>query len=128
MFKDTTTFSSFSVNDIEKAKEFYGGILGLPLEDSMGGIRIKFAGGSEAFVYPKPDHVPATFTILNFMVDDAEKAADDLIAKGVIFEQYNEGYMKTDAKGLAHGDGKQGPTAMGWFKDPAGNFLSIIQK
>jgi catechol 2,3-dioxygenase-like lactoylglutathione lyase family enzyme len=127
MFKDAATFSSFSVNDIEKAKEFYGSTMGLPFEDSMGGIRIKFAGGSEAFVYPKPDHIPATFTILNFMVEHVEAEVDDLISKGITFEQYDHGYMKTDAKGIFRGDGQNGPTAMAWFKDPAGNFLSIIQ-
>ncbi len=127
MLKDTTVFASFSVDNIEKAKEFYGSTLGLSFTGSMGGIRLHFAGGNEAFIYPKPDHAAATFTILNFMVDDADAEVDALISKGITFEQYSEGYMKTDEKGISRGDGENGPMAMAWFKDPAGNFLSIIQ-
>src|SRR6478735_3797743 len=117
MFKHAKAFSSFSVNDIQKAKEFYGKTLGLDVTDNpMGLIELKIAGNN-IMVYPKPNHEPATFTVLNFPVDDVEKAVDELTAKGVAFEQY-EGEIKTDEKGISRDNG--GPT-IAWFKDPAGN-------
>jgi catechol 2,3-dioxygenase-like lactoylglutathione lyase family enzyme len=125
MLKDNKTFSSFSVDDVEKAKEFYGKTLGLEMSDSMGGIDLHLAQGSRVFIYPKPSHTAATFTVLNFLVDNIEQSVDDLTAKGVRFEIYDEEHMKTDAKGIARGEG--GPT-IAWFKDPAGNFLSLIEE
>ena len=125
MFKDTPAFSSFSTNDINKAREFYGQTLGLELEEltqPMPMFKLSLAGGGKVLVYPKDDHVAATFTVLNFTVADVDKAVDELIAKGVTFEQY-DGPMKTDAKGVSRGMG----IAIAWFKDPAGNVLSILE-
>jgi predicted enzyme related to lactoylglutathione lyase len=123
MFKQTKTFSSYSADDIPKAKQFYSGTLGLDVSDEMGGLGLHLAGGSEVFIYPKENHEPATFTVLNFQVDDVEDAVDRLTAAGVRFEQY-EGELQTDDKGIARApDG--GPT-IAWFKDPAGNILSVV--
>src|SRR6201989_1183977 len=101
MFKNTKAFSGFSVNDIQKAKEFYSKTLGVDVKDNpMGLIELHIAGSNPIIVYPKPNHEPATFTILNFPVDDIDKAVDDLIAKGIVFEQYG-GEIKTDEKGIS---------------------------
>lgn len=127
MFKDSNAFSSFSVNDLEKAKKFYGEILGLTISDNpMGVAELQTSGNNHIMIYPKPNHEPATFTVLNFPVTDLEEAVDALIAKGVVFEQYNSEYMKTDEKGIVRGNGR-GPD-IAWFKDPAGNILSVIGK
>ena len=123
MFRDSSAFSSYSVNDLKRAKDFYSGILGLNVRDSPEGLGIDLAGGGKLFLYPKPNHEPASFTVLNFRVDDVEKAVDALVAKGVRFEQYDMPNLKTDAKGIARGNG---PT-IAWFKDPAGNILSVVQ-
>jgi predicted enzyme related to lactoylglutathione lyase len=129
MFKDTKAFSGFSVDDIEKAAKFYGETLGLEITRKEMGVTllgIKIAGNdNNIMVYPKPNHQPATYTILNFPVDDVEKAVDELTAKGVQFEHYDSEYLKTDAKGICRGNG--GPT-IAWFKDPAGNILSVLDK
>jgi catechol 2,3-dioxygenase-like lactoylglutathione lyase family enzyme len=123
MFKDTRAFSGFSVNDIAAAREFYGGILGLVVEESMGMLTLKITGGTDIIVYPKDTHTPATYTILNFPVDDIDQAVDALVAKGINFEQY-EGM--TDEKGIARGIASgQGPD-IAWFKDSAGNILSVL--
>ncbi|HWZ16354.1 MAG TPA: VOC family protein [Mucilaginibacter sp.] len=125
MFKQTKAFSGFSVNDIQKAKDFYGQTLGLEVtEEAMGILTLHISGGSKIIIYPKPNHAPATFTILNFPVADVEKTVDELIARGVQFEQYDFGKMKTDKKGIVRG---QGPT-IAWFKDPAGNILSVLEE
>jgi predicted enzyme related to lactoylglutathione lyase len=125
MFRETKAFSGFSVNDIQKAKEFYGQTLGLEVtEEAMGILTLHIAGGSKIIAYPKPNHTPATFTILNFPVTDVEKTVDELTARGVQFEQYDFGQMKTDSKGIVRG---YGPT-IAWFKDPAGNILSVLQE
>jgi catechol 2,3-dioxygenase-like lactoylglutathione lyase family enzyme len=127
MFKNTKAFSSFSVNDIQKAKQFYGETLGLEVSEMPEGLALQIAGGGSVFIYPKPNHTPATFTVLNFLVDDVEKAVDDLTALGVTFEKY-EGQMKTDEKGIFRGGGEAGgPAAIAWFKDPAGNILSVLE-
>jgi predicted enzyme related to lactoylglutathione lyase len=122
IFKNTKAFSSFSVNDLEKAKEFYGQTLGLEVSESEEGLSLHLKGGNEIFVYPKPNHIPATFTILNFAVDDVDQTVDDLTQLGVHFQIYNEGELKTDDKGVFRGKPK-----IAWFKDPAGNFLSILE-
>ena len=123
MFKHTKAFSGFSVNDIQKAKEFYGDKLGIDVtEEMMGILALHIEGGNRIIIYPKPNHEPATFTILNFPVDDVEKTVDELIAKGIVFEQYDFGQIKTDSKGIMRG---VGPT-IAWFKDPAGNILSVL--
>jgi predicted enzyme related to lactoylglutathione lyase len=123
MFKDTKAFSSFSVDDIAAAKEFYGGTLGVKVsEEQMGTLRLETAGGGSIMVYPKPDnHVPAEFTVLNFQVDDIDKTARELADRGITFERYSDDH---DEVGVLRDP--QGP-AIAWFKDPAGNVLSIIQ-
>ena len=128
MFKRTKAFSGFSVNDIQKAKEFYGKTLGIEVKDNpMGLIELHIAGGNNLIIYPKPNHEPATFTILYFPVDDIDKAVDELTAKGIVFEQY-QGEIKTDKKGIARStDESKGPN-IAWFKDPAGNILSVIEE
>jgi len=124
MFKNTTPFSSFSVNDIQKAQEFYGGVLGLELSESNGILTLHLAGGGKIVIYPKPNHVPATFTILNFPVSRIEEAVQELTARGVRFEIYTEGPLKTEASGIFRGGGP----VIAWFKDPAGNFLSVMEE
>ncbi len=123
MFKDSKAFGSFSTNDIAKAKEFYGQTLGLSVSEipGMGILNIKFANGGEVMIYPKPNHEPATFTVLNFPVDNIEQAVDELMKKGIMFEKYT-GEIQTNEKGIARDP--QGP-AMAWFKDPAGNILAV---
>lgn len=124
MFKHTKAFSGFSVNDIQKAKEFYGNMLGLEIKEGiMGILELHIEGNNPVIVYPKPNHEPATFTILNFPVDNIDKAVDALIEKGVVFEQYG-GDIKTDEKGISRDNG--GPH-IAWFKDPAGNILSVLE-
>jgi catechol 2,3-dioxygenase-like lactoylglutathione lyase family enzyme len=126
MFKDTEAFSGFSVNDLAKAKEFYSQTLGLEVSELPEGLlELHIAGGAKIFIYPKDNHIPATFTILNFPVDDVEQAVDDLTERGVRFEIYNQPEIKTDKKGIARGD--EGPT-IAWFKDPAGNILSVLEQ
>jgi len=124
MFKDIKAFSGFSVRDLSKAKEFYSRTLGLEVSEMPEGLELHIAGGARIFIYPKPNHTPATFTILNFPVDDIEQAVDGLSQRGVRFEHYNQGDLKTDEKGIARGPG---PT-IAWFKDPAGNILSVLQE
>jgi predicted enzyme related to lactoylglutathione lyase len=130
MFTDKKAFSSFSIDDVDKAKEFYQGILGLNVQKiEMGGgysiLELDITGGSRVLLYPKPNHTPATFTVLNFPVDDLEKTVDDLTAKGVKFEQYDMEDLKTDAKGIVHSNGV-GPD-IAWFTDPAGNIISVLK-
>lgn len=123
MLKDARAFSGFSVNNQAAAKEFYGQTLGLEVEEGPMGLTLKIAGSNGIFVYAKDDHTPATYTILNFPVDDIDKTVDELVGKGVKFEQY-EGM--TDEKGIARGiEAKMGPD-IAWFKDPAGNILSVL--
>jgi catechol 2,3-dioxygenase-like lactoylglutathione lyase family enzyme len=124
MFKDTKAFSGFSVNDLAAAKAFYGQTLGLAVEDSPAGLMLHIAGGNGTLIYPKDDHTPATYTILNFPVGDIDQAVDALTSKGVTFERYEN---LTDERGIARGiASKQGPD-IAWFKDPAGNILSVLQ-
>ncbi len=123
MFKTTKVFSSFSVDDLEKAKQFYGQTLGLQVSESNEGLTLHVSGGNEIFVYPKSNHTPATFTILNFLVDNIDQAVDNLIKLGLHFEIYNGGELKTDEKGICRGSPK-----IAWFKDPAGNFLSVLEE
>ena len=123
MFKDTRAFSSFSVDNIQKAKEFYGQTLGLEVSETEEGLRLPIAGGGQVFIYPKPNHEPATFTILNFPVDDIEQAVDALHKLGVRFEHY-EGDTKTDENGIHRNAGPK----VAWFKDPAGNILSVLEE
>jgi len=123
MFKDTKAFSSFSVNDLDKAKAFYGKTLGLDVSETPEGLQLKLAGGNRVFIYPKPNHSAATFTVLNFLVDDIETAVDELAKRGVHFENY-QGELETNEKGIHRGE--KGPI-IAWFKDAAGNTLSVLQ-
>src|SRR5687767_3926389 len=100
MFKDTRAFSGFSVDDVSRAKAFYGDTLGLDVTEENGMLRLKIAGGNDILAYPKPDHTPATFTILNFPVDDIEQAVDELSSRGVTFERYAGTDLETDEKGI----------------------------
>ena len=124
MFKDAKAFSGFSVDDLAAAKVFYGETLGLAVDENPQGLILKIAGANGTFVYPKSDHTPATYTILNFPVDDIDHAVDQLAGKGVTFEHYAG---MTDSKGIARGiSAGQGPD-IAWFKDPAGNILSVLK-
>lgn len=127
MFRDATTFSSFSVDDLAKAKEFYGQTLGLDVSEMSEGLRLKVAGGGNIFLYPKTDHVPATFTVLNFQVDDIDSAVQKLRSKGVEFEALT-GAVGTDESGVFRGREQGKGPDIAWFKDPAGNFLSILKE
>ena len=124
MLKNSKAFSGFSANDIEKETEFYSGTLGLDVSEAHGILTLRLSGGNNVIIYPKPNHVPATFTVLNFPVDDVDLAVDELKKRGVRFEQYDLPNLKTDAKGIMRGNG---PT-IAWFKDPAGNILSVIEE
>lgn len=123
MFENTKAFSSFSVDDLQKARNFYGDTLGLDVSEQPEGLGIHFEKGGDVFLYPKTSHEPATFTVLNFFVDNVEEAVDELTGKGISFEQYG-GEIKTDEKGISRGNG--GPV-IAWFKDPAGNILSVLE-
>jgi catechol 2,3-dioxygenase-like lactoylglutathione lyase family enzyme len=120
MFKPTRPFSGFSVDDIPAAKQFYGDTLGLPVSDLNGMLMIDIGAGAEVLVYPKANHQPASFTILNFPVADIVSAVDDLAGRGIVFERY-EG-MPHDEKGIVRGNGPD----IAWFTDPAGNVLSVL--
>jgi catechol 2,3-dioxygenase-like lactoylglutathione lyase family enzyme len=122
MFGDTKAFSGFSVDDIPKAKQFYGETLGLRVSEENGMLQLHLAGDGNVLVYPKDDHTPATFTILNFPVADVDRAVDELTRRGVRFERY-EGF-DMDEKGIFRGGGP----LIAWFKDPAGNILSVLQQ
>lgn len=121
MFEHTKAFSGFSVDDIAKARQFYGETLGLKVAEESGMLQLHIAGGTNILIYPKSDHTPATFTILNFPVEDVDQAVDELAARGVRFERYDN--MPQDDKGIMRG---QGPD-IAWFKDPAGNVLSVLK-
>jgi catechol 2,3-dioxygenase-like lactoylglutathione lyase family enzyme len=120
MFEHTRAFSGFSVDDIPEARRFYGETLGLRVSQEHGMLTLHLAGDRDTLIYPKPDHTPATFTILNFPVEDIDSAVDRLAARGIRFETYDG----VDEKGVFR---KRGP-AIAWFKDPAGNILSVLQQ
>lgn len=127
MFQVKEAFSGFSVNDLAKAKAFYAETLGLQVDDEGVGMRLHLPGGGTVFAYPKEDHQPATFTILNFVVASIDEAVDELTNRGVQFEHYDDG-PKTDEKGIFRGTSKnQGPD-IAWFKDPAGNVLAVLEE
>ena len=123
MLKESKAFSGFSANDIAKAKDFYGQTLGLEVSEDHGLLTLHLAGGHKVLVYPKPNHVPATFTVLNFPVKSVDQVVDELKKRGVRFEIYNLPDLKTDEKGIMRG---KGPT-IAWFKDPSGNILSVLE-
>ncbi|HEY0738636.1 MAG TPA: VOC family protein [Herpetosiphonaceae bacterium] len=121
MFEHTKAFSGFSVDDLAKARHFYGETLGLKVSEEHGLLQLHIAGGTNILVYPKAHHVPATFTVLNFPVDDVDQAVDELTVRGVHFERYDG--MPQDDKGIMRGNGPD----IAWFKDPAGNILSVLK-
>ena len=128
MLNNSKAFSSFAVRDLEAARTFYAQTLGVDVSDvpgMKGLMQLNLADGPRILVYPKPDHAPASFTVLNFPVENVERAVDALVERGVRFEIYKEGPVKTDAKGIASGGG--GPR-MAWFKDPSGNILSVLEQ
>ena len=122
MFRDTRAFSGFAVPDTDAAKDFYGGTLGLEVTEEDDVLALHIAGGRPVLIYPRPDHEPATYTILNFPVEDIDRAVDDLAAAGVEFESYT-GELETDEKGVFR---KAGPP-IAWFRDPAGNILAVLE-
>ncbi len=124
MLRASNAFSGFSVNDVTAAMKFYGDTLGLKVSEDNGIMTIDLSNGGSVIAYPKENHEPATFTVLNFPVPDVDKAVDALTAKGVQFERYDMKDIKTDAKGIMRGNG---PT-IAWFKDPAGNILSVLDE
>jgi catechol 2,3-dioxygenase-like lactoylglutathione lyase family enzyme len=122
MFENTKAFSGFAVNDLEKARDFYGRALGLKTSEDHGLLTLHIAGDRDTLVYPKPDHVPASYTILNFPVDDIDAAVEELAARGVRCERYDG--FEQDEKGVFRGGGPY----IAWFTDPAGNVLSVLQE
>lgn len=125
MFESTTAFSGFAVDDTERARKFYGETLGVPVTDGEepGLLVLNLAGNRPTLIYPKPDFVPATYTILNFQVDDIDATVAELTRRGVAFERYEGTPMETDATGVF----RKGGPPIAWFTDPAGNILSVIQ-
>lgn len=119
MFNQSEAFSGFSTNDLAKAKEFYSQTLGLEVTEENGMLWLHFVSGAKVLIYPKEDHTPATYTVLNFPVATVDQAVADLTSRGIVFEKY----PNTDEKGVMRG---QGPT-IAWFKDPAGNILSVLE-
>jgi catechol 2,3-dioxygenase-like lactoylglutathione lyase family enzyme len=122
MFANTKAFSGFAVDDVERARAFYGDTLGLKTSEQYGLMTLHIAGDRDVLVYPKPDHEPASYTILNFPVDDIDRAVDELAGRGVQFERYDG--MDQDERGIMRGGGPY----IAWFKDPAGNVLSVLQE
>ncbi|MDH6108897.1 catechol 2,3-dioxygenase-like lactoylglutathione lyase family enzyme [Kitasatospora sp. MAP12-15] len=122
MFGNTKAFSGFSVDDLQRAKQFYGETLGLNVSEEHGMLHLHLAGGGEVLAYPKPGHTPASFTILNFPVADIDQAVDELASRGVQFERYPN--LPADEKGIFRGGGP----LIAWFTDPAGNILSVLQE
>jgi catechol 2,3-dioxygenase-like lactoylglutathione lyase family enzyme len=123
VFKETKAFSSFSVNDLDAARRFYEDVLGVTVSREPEGLMLHIAGATAIFIYSKANHTPATFTILNFPVTNVDVTVDELTRRGVRFEVYDQGDLKTDERGVMRGNG---PT-IAWFKDPAGNFLSVLE-
>lgn len=124
MFDATSAYSGFSVDDIGAARAFYRDTLGLEVvEDEMGFLELLLESGGHVLVYAKPNHQPATFTILNFPVADIESAVDDLNARGVVTKIYDDAEFPTDSRGIM----REGGPLIAWFRDPAGNVLSVLQ-
>lgn len=124
VFKNSKAFSGFSVNDLQKAKEFYSKTLSFDVSEMDGFLNLHIGNDAKVLIYPKSNHIPATFTVLNLPVDNIEQAVDELTRRGVRFEIYNEADLKTDEKGICRDDGPN----IAWFKDPAGNILSVLEE
>jgi catechol 2,3-dioxygenase-like lactoylglutathione lyase family enzyme len=123
MFENTKAFSGFAVDDVAKAREFYEGTLGLRVSDEHGMLVLHLAGDRDTLIYPKDDHKPATYTILNFPVPDIDEAVDELASRGVHFERYDG--FEQDEKGISRANG--GGPSIAWFTDPSGNVLSVLE-
>ena len=126
MFKDNPAFSSFSVDNLERAKKFYSETLGLEVQDQEEGFDLLLHGGAHVSVYLSTDYTAPEHTVINFIVEDIEKAVDELKHKGIHIEQFNKPNLKTDENGIFRGE--SGPKAIAWFKDPAGHFLAVMQE
>jgi catechol 2,3-dioxygenase-like lactoylglutathione lyase family enzyme len=122
MFENTKAFSGFAVDDVQKARDFYAETLGLKTSEEHGLLTLHLAGDRDTIIYPKPDYAPATYTVLNFPVDDIDQAVDELAKRGVQFERYDG--FEQDEKGVFRDEGPY----IAWFKDPAGNILSVLQE
>jgi catechol 2,3-dioxygenase-like lactoylglutathione lyase family enzyme len=122
MFANTRAFSGFAVDDLQAAQKFYGDVLGVATSEQNGLMTLHLAGGRDTLVYPKPGHVPADYTILNFPVDDIDSAVDELTARGVTFERYDG--LAQDGKGISRGYGPD----IAWFRDPARNILAVLKE
>lgn len=121
-------FSGYSTNDINLAKKFYQDVIGLGVKETMGGLELNFPGGQQVFIYPKNDHQPATYTVLNLVVEDINAAVDELVAKGVVFERYDNMPAPQDERGVLRGkDAGMGPD-IAWFKDPSGNIVALVEQ
>ena len=128
MLENSHTFSGFSVNNLAVAADFYSNTLGLEVADTGMGLEVKVRDGRPVFLYEKQDHVSATFTVLNFVVNDINETIDGLVAKGVVFERYEGMPAEQDERGVLRGKAAgQGPD-IAWFKDPAGNILSVLSE
>jgi catechol 2,3-dioxygenase-like lactoylglutathione lyase family enzyme len=126
MFKNTPAFSSFSVDDLQKAKQFYGDRLGLEVAETPEGLELHLAGGTKVFIYQSDDYNAPEHTVLNFVVDDIEAAVNGLEDRGIRMEHYDLPDIKTDKRGIFRGP--PGPKAIAWFKDPANHILSVLQE
>ena len=127
MFKDTVAFSGFTVNSLDKAQKFYGDTLGVVVERDEMGLQLHLGSGATVFIYEKENHEPASFTILNFVVDDIDTAVSDLVAKDIKMERYEGFPFEQDDKGIARGRSANMGPDIAWFKDPAGNVLAVLQ-
>jgi catechol 2,3-dioxygenase-like lactoylglutathione lyase family enzyme len=127
MLEQSRVFSGISVDDLDAARHFYGEVLGFGTHEGFGGIEVDLPGGARLWVYGKPDHQPATFTVLDFEVDDIDAAVDELNAAGVSTKIYPDGQFWTDEKGIARGRAAQRGPDIAWFTDPAGNVLAVLQ-
>jgi predicted enzyme related to lactoylglutathione lyase len=126
MFQNTSAFGSLAVDDLTKAKDFYGRLLGLPVERTPEGLELRLAGGTPVFLYRPGEFVPPRHTVLNFVVDDIDEALAGLEERGIRMEHYDAPEIRTDERGIHRGT--TGPKAVAWFKDPAGNVLSVVQE
>jgi catechol 2,3-dioxygenase-like lactoylglutathione lyase family enzyme len=127
MLKALAAFNGVSVDNLDKAKQFYTNVLGLTLEDETMGLRFSLPGGGHLFIYHKQDHQPASFTFLNFVVDDIDRAVDDLVELGISFLHYEAMPGGQDEKGITRGINAQKGPDIAWFKDPAGNIISVLK-
>ena len=127
MFRDVKPFSGYSVNDLEEAKTFYGEMLGIDVNDNGMGLELRFSNGHNVFIYEKEDHVPATFTVLNFPVDDIEAAVDSLVEAGVIMQRYDSMPGEQDGRGIMRGKAAGMGPDIAWFEDPASNVLAVLE-